>query len=664
MRHLFTASVIALALAPLPAVAQSAPAPAPAAAAPDATTPIEAAGGMATLNVPPGWTSSTKGTATVLVAPEGDANFALVPVAQAKDGDAAVAAAWAGFAPGFNRPVGIAQDIPGRDGWDSARVVNYDVPPAEQRAVQAIALKKGDSYVVVLVDGAVATLTKRGGQVGQAFGSLRPKGVAKESFASLVARPLDAARIAELKAFTQDAMAKLKVPGVGMALIDNGKIVWEGGLGVRDLTTGKPVDADTRFMVASNTKGMATLLLATLVDQGKLDWNKPVTDYLPSFRLGSEETTKKVLVKHLVCACTGLPRKDMEWLFNTRADTPASDTWKQLAATEPTSGFGEVFQYNNLMATAAGYLGAHILYPDMELGAAFDRAMQERVFDPLGMKATTLDNKAVVGGANWARPYANDLDNAVQLVPVEFNYAIEPYRPAGGAWSSAHDMALYVLNELTQGVATNGKRVVSAENLLARRVHNVPVGDDKWYGMGLMDDRSKGVQIVQHGGDLFGYHSNWFALPERGTGLVILTNSDAGPGLIGIVRRKFLEVVYGAKSEAAENLATALVTSEAGRAKLKSEIVPATPEIAAKLTGSYTNAALGPLSIAQENGKLMMRTTSISSELATRPNKDGSVSIITMSPGFLGFDALIAQRDGKDAIVLNDSQHEYVWLKQ
>jgi CubicO group peptidase (beta-lactamase class C family) len=659
MRFTSFASALALALAPVAAVADDQPA----AAAADANTTIDAAGGMATIAVPPGWSSTIKGSATVLGAPEGDASFALVPIIGASDGGDAVAKAWASYDPTFARPVLLAQDNPGRNGWDSGHVVNYDVPPAEKRAVQAIAFKKGDGYLVVLVDGAIATIAKRGGQVGQAFGSLRPKGFVKESFAGMTAHPLDAARIAELKAFTRDAMTKLKVPGVGMALIDGGKVVWEGGLGVRDRESDKPVDADTRFMVASNTKGMATLMLATLVDQGKLDWNKPVTDYLPTFRLGSEETTKKVLVKHLVCACTGLPRKDMEWLFNTKPGTPATEVWTQLAATEPTSGFGEVFQYNNLMATAAGYLGAHVLYPDTELGAAFDRAMQERVFGPLGMKDTTLSNSAAMASGDWARPYGKDFDDNITSIPFAFNSTIAPYRPAGGAWSSAHDMALYVLDELTKGVATNGKRIVSEQNLLARRVHNAPIGENAWYGMGLMESRAKGIPVVTHGGDLFGYHSNWFAFPETQSGLVILTNSDAGPGLIGLVQRKLLEIMFDAKPEAAENLATALVNGAASRAKSKSEIVALTPALTDSIVGLYTNAALGPMTIAREDGKVTMRTTSITSELASRKNPDGSMSIVTMTPGFMGQDALVTTRDGKPAIVLDDGQHEYVWLK-
>ncbi len=115
-------------------------------------------------------------------------------------------------------------------------------------------------------------------------------------------------------------------------------------------------------MVASNTKGMATLLLSILADDGKLRWDQKVIDLYPQFRLGSDEVTKSVEVRHLVCACTGLPRKDFAFIL-AEPGAPASDTFVQLAQTMPTSKFGELFQYNNLMASAAGYLGGALSYP-------------------------------------------------------------------------------------------------------------------------------------------------------------------------------------------------------------------------------------------------------------------------------------------------------------
>ena len=154
--------------------------------------------------------------------------------------------------------------------------------------------------------------------------SLRPAGYVRETFAGKTAHRLTPQRIQALRDFIAQSARDLDVPGVGIALIDQGKVVWQGGVGVRELGSAAPVDARTKFMIASNTKGMSTLLLSVLADEGRLRWDQKVTDLYPSFRLGSDATTKATLVRNLVCACTGLPRKDYAFIL-ADSGAPASD---------------------------------------------------------------------------------------------------------------------------------------------------------------------------------------------------------------------------------------------------------------------------------------------------------------------------------------------------
>ena len=630
----------------------------------DAAPPEKmAVGSGAEMDPIPGWTSAQQGNATVFTAPEGDATIALLPVETAADASDAVRLAWQQFDPAFNREVRLAQDGSPRDGWDQITNISYEISPAEKLALVGVALRKGDDWTVVLVRGAQATMAKRGAQVSQAAGSLRPSGFEKETFAGKQANLMTPERMAELMGFIETTMEDVGVPGVGLALIEDGKVIYEGGLGVRDLQSGEEVDKDTRFMIASNTKGMATLLLSTLVAEGRLDWNKPVTDYYADFRLGSDATTSRTLVKHLVCACTGLPRKDMEWIFNTPPGTPARNTFVQLAATEPTTEFGETFQYNNLMASAAGFLGGHIIYPDMELGEAFDRAMDERVFEPLAMTRTTFDNALAMQG-NWALPYDYDITDELVQAPMDLNYTIAPYRPAGAAWSTPHDMAKYVMNELSGGLLPNGERYIDEDALLERRKHNVKTSENAWYGMGLSDDQSNGISIIGHGGSLVGYKSNWFAIPGAGAGIVILTNSDTGGRLVGAVQRKWLEILYDGEDRAADELANGLARREEGRSKFISELITAPDEdMMAELAGRYINDDLGPLTLARKGDKWHLQSTSIGSELATRENEDGSQSLVMIAPGIFGSSVLVSQRDGGTVLVLDDGQHEYVFTR-
>ncbi|OYQ30103.1 hypothetical protein CHU93_07120 [Sandarakinorhabdus cyanobacteriorum] len=454
-----------------------------------------------------------------------------------------------------------------------------------------------------------AIADKRGAAINLVMQSQRPAGYAPESFAGRTPHKLTPERVAILRQFIADGMKALNVPGVGLAFIQDGQVVWEGGLGVRKLGDPTPVDAHTRFMIASNTKSMATMLLAELVDAGKLKWDQKVTSLYPAFRLGNDATTAQVEIRHLVCACTGLPRKDLEWLFSTTAQTPAADTFRQLAATQPTSKFGEAFQYSNLMASAAGYVAGHVFNPGMELGAAFDKAVADHIWKPLGMADSTF-SFAVAEAGNHATPHATALDGQTVITSVgsAINRTVAPFRPAGGAWSSPHDMIRYVGLELAEGKLPNGQQLVSKNALFARRARGVPTGENQWYGMGLWDDSRTGVTVIDHGGDLVGFHSDMMWVPSAGAGAVILTNSDDGVYLRGPLMRRLLELLYDGKPEAEAEIKAAAARSKAETTDIRGRItLPADAAAVAALASRYTSAELGSLTVVRNGGRLSFR---------------------------------------------------------
>jgi CubicO group peptidase (beta-lactamase class C family) len=167
----------------------------------------------------------------------------------------------------------------------------------------------------------------------------------------------------------------------------------------------------------------------------------------------------------------------MEWLLEFGKLTP-----KGAMGTLATMQLGELFQYSNPMAAAAGYIGGHVAFPKIELGKAYDQAMQTRVFNPLGMTNTTFDFKKAQRG-NAAAPHAPDVDGKTAVALNEVNYSVIPVRPAGAAWSNVRDMLKYVQMELAEGKLPNGKQYVSKEALLARREPQVAIGNDATYGM-------------------------------------------------------------------------------------------------------------------------------------------------------------------------------------
>ena len=242
---------------------------------------------------------------------------------------------------------------PARDGWDAVANLVYETTTAEQRSVWATARRKGDTWYVSLFDGTKAGWGRRFPQAQIADKSLRVPGLVRESFLGKPAHALDAGRLAALRAFLVEAQRQLQIPGLAIAVVQGGEVVLAEGLGVRQLGKRAPVTADTLFRVASMSKPLTTLMMARLVDEGAFTWDTPAAALLPGFALGDPETTRKLTMKYTVCACTGLPRQDLEAIFDGAGKTPE----RMLAGMQrmtPTTGFGETFQYNNQMVAAGG----------------------------------------------------------------------------------------------------------------------------------------------------------------------------------------------------------------------------------------------------------------------------------------------------------------------
>lgn len=662
MRHfavLGLALFVVVADAAIGAAPEASSAEPPAAERLSADTPRMMPSG-AMFTAPSGWSVTTSASKTVLDPPEGDSHLVLVEL-RAVDADAAVAAAWASYRPDAHRPLRIALPQAPHNGWEERHIYRYETSPNEQAVVYALAWRAGEVWIVAIVDATAATFGKRNAAFSLALDSLRPKGYERERFTGRKALPLDAERLALLRDFVRDVMRQFGIPGVALGLIDGGKVVFLDGFGVKELGKPDPVDADTLFLAASNTKAMTTLLLAELVDEKKLRWDEPATEAFPGFKMGDAEITRQVLVKHLVCACTGLPRQDLEWLFNYGTATPEASL-ASLGRMQPTSRFGEVFQYSNLMAAAAGYIGASVARPERELGAGYDEAMRAKVFEPLGMTHTTFDFARALSG-NFASPHGSDVDGKTMVARMDLNYSIVPVRPAGGMWTSVRDLLRYVQMELALGALPDGKRLVSQENLLERRRAQIETGENATYGMGLVVGTRYGIPVVSHGGSMFGYRSTLLFLPDHGVGAVMLTNSDTGGYLVNLFPRRLLEVLFDGKPEAMAQakVAAAQRIAEIAKRRERLAIPPDTAEVG-RLDARYANPALGELRVYARDGATIFDFGQWHSSVASRKNDDGTTSFISIDPTVAGFEFVVGGRSGKRALILRDAQHEYAFV--
>jgi CubicO group peptidase (beta-lactamase class C family) len=613
------------------------------------------------LTVPTGWTVAARDRSLRLDPPGGDSHMIFINV-DAADAASAVSAAWQNYRPTESRPLRIVLPQEARNGWDERHIYEYVSAPNEKLVVYALAWRAERRWTIAIVEASRTAREKYAAGFSLIQESVQPAGFKRETFAGRAAHPLDAERIGLIKDFVTEQMQRFSIPGVGLSLIDGGRIVFEGGFGVKTLGTPEPVDADTLFLAASDTKAMTTLLLAELVDEGKLRWDEPVSEAYPSFKLGDAETTRQVQIRHLVCACTGLPRQDLEWLFNFTHATPESSL-ALLGTMQPTSRFGEVFQYSNLMAAAAGYVAASVLQREKEMGAAYDEAMRSRVFEPLGMSRTTFDFATALSG-DHASPHGVNVDGNTVPENTDNDASIVPVRPAGGMWTSAHDLAQYIAMELRQGLLPDGRRLVSTENLWERRRPQVPSGYRESYGMGLLVNTQRDIPIIHHGGSLAGYRSEMIFLPEHGVGLVVLTNSDTGGYLTGLLLRRLLEVLFDGKPEATERATAAAMQRAAQIAKARAQlVVPADPVQAGRLASRYVNPALGELRVETKDGTTTFDFGAWRSVVGSRRNRDKTTSFVTIDPAANGWQFVVDERNGERALIVRDAQHEYAFVE-
>lgn len=614
------------------------------------------------LMVPAGWSIRSTSSAIELSPPDAGARIAFMESTEAT-ADAAVAEAWRRLDRSPRWPLKQASDFPPRNGWTEIRAYRYDTPADARRTVFAQALRHGDRWTVVVADLGHAAESMRGAEIGMIFGRLFASGHTAETFAGRIAHPLNDKRLATLTQFVEHARKTLDIPGVALGIVQNDKVVFAGGFGVRRLGKRARVDADTMFLTASITKPLTTLMLAKLVDAGRFTWDTPVTEVMPSFRIGDAETTRQVRIKHLICACTGMPRQDFEWEFASEGLTP-DIVMERLASMQPTAAFGAQYQYSNTMAAAGGFVGGYAFDPESELGSGYDSAMQSLVFDPLRMNITTFDfDKAMRG--NYAAPHGVDFEGRTVRSGMGYNRTSIPMRPDGGAWSNIHDLLRYVRMELRSGLLPDDSRYIGEAALLARRESQVSRGVDQGYGMGLKLNRDKGTLVAWHGGAMAGYQTEFMFLPEHHVGLVLLVNADAGSHLRGLVGRRFLELLFDATPEAEATLESLKVRIKQSATTERSGLVnPAEPALAATLAKRYHSIELGDIDVVTRNGTVRFDFGDWHSDVATRKDTDGTVLFVTVSPSVAGLEFAVGRTGKKHTLLLRDEMREYVFVAE
>jgi hypothetical protein len=353
----------------------------------------------------------------------------------------------------------------------------------------------------------------------------------------------------------------------------------------------------------------------------------------------------------------------MTFFFGSGKTTPESrlDEMKTL---KPTTAFGETFQYSNLMVSAGGYIAARTAdgNANKPLGAAYDDAMRTRVLEPIGMKSSTFDF-AAAEKRDHANPHTLTTTMDIASMPVSAERWLPSVRPAGGLWSSAHDMARWVSVELEGGKTLEGKTIASTANVLERRQPMARAAEKLSYGLALMVEKYDGVDVVWHTGGTMGFNTLAAWLPEHGVGLVFLTNLAGGGPLMNAARRKLFELLFDGKDEARQNLEFALKRrADSFTAKFaKLERAP-DKDWMTKIAGDYQNPILGRVSFRMEGGRAIIDAGDWKSAIGRI--KDGDADkIALLDPPWVGFDFVAREISGAPTVMLDAGQEKYLFTR-
>ncbi|MCA9884843.1 MAG: beta-lactamase family protein [Anaerolineae bacterium] len=632
--------------------------------------------GLYEVEIPTNWTLEEGDGYIALVGPEGDLSYSILTL-ETDDLTASIDDAWAIFGVLEGLDTNYDDDmyehiqdqvILDQAGVEDVVVVTYeDGTNDDERIVQLVSqLYDGVGYYA-MVQGDVSALQRRLAQLQIINGSFKILAIEEDDLTGVEPNEVTPELLAELESFIEQAMQEWEVPGVAVAIVNGDEVLYSSGFGTRTLGEESPVSADTLMMIGSTTKSMTTTVMGMLVDEGKLDWDEPVRNVLPEFQVLDEDLSETITIANLACACTGVPRRDLELIFNAN-DLTAEGVIESLSTFEFFTDFGEAFQYSNQLVATAGYVAAAANGGEFgDLYDAYLNMMQTRLFDPLGMDHTIIDQSDLAQFDDVATSYGLNVYGDLVENPLAIEYFAIPIAPAGAVWSTADDMAQYIMLLLNDGVDAAGEQLVSDASLQRVWTPGVAMGANANYGLGWIIEDWKGLELISHGGNTLGFSSELGFIRDADLGIVVLTNAQASSAP-GAIARRFMELVYGVEdSDIIFPSQIDQTESEQTRQEFYDTLVKqASDDAIAQFTGDYTNEALGDMVISvNEDGELVADMGEFATPiwLTTDEDADPNTYIMELPPlAGLGYVFAVAD-DGTVTVTIGAGLVEYTFTK-
>jgi CubicO group peptidase (beta-lactamase class C family) len=335
------------------------------------------------------------------------------------------------------------------------------------------------------------------------------------------------ARLRDFDAYMAQVLKDWDAPGIGVGIVVKNKLVFAKGYGYRDYGKKLPYTVNTTQPIASNSKLFTAVAAGMLVEEGKLRWDEPIKRFVPSVRFHDDELDRSITLRDMLSHRSGVTRHDLIWY---KSPFTRQELWDRLRYLESSAPIRTTFLYNNLMYTAVGSVIEQVS------GTPWERFVQTRIFDPLGMTHSTLTIEDNIKGPEPAVPYSEKRDSTV-LYHQPYYTAERAIAPAGAINSSVQDLSRWVM-ALLNGGRVDGKQVIPEAVLRETMAPSIALPNSAlesrgWgellntaYGMGRWTGSYRGHLIAFHGGDLPGFHSQVSIMPNDSIGVIVLVIGD------------------------------------------------------------------------------------------------------------------------------------------
>ncbi len=417
-------------------------------------------------------------------------------------------------------------------------------------------------------------------------------------------------RVQELDAYIQKAQKEWSVPGLAVVVVKDGSVLLSKGYGVRELGKSDPVDAKTLFACASTTKAMTATLMGMLVDEGKIDWNDPVVNYLPEFQLYDPFVTREIKIRDLFIHDTGLGNADFLWGI---MDIPGDEVLRKMRDVKPTYSLRSSFIYQNIFYLAAGKIIEKVS------GKPWAVLLKERIFQPLGM-TRSFPTLGEVKDANQTMPHYK-VEGKITVIQ---HTKADEIGPAGSAWSCVDDMGKW-MRVMLDSSKYQGGRLLSAKTWIEMFKPQVLIPASQFYptarltkpnwttyGLGWFQHDYKGRKVNFHTGSLAGAIAIHAQLPDEKLGIYVFGNFDHAEVRHALVYKTFDLFALGGTRDWSAEFLQLYTNIWAGEEKQEKDfeakrVANTKPSLdVSAFAGKYSDPLFGDVVITQSGDQLQM----------------------------------------------------------